>query len=416
MSINFLMKLKGIIFAIGRLRGQRRNSTSINIPSYLQFNIFLLGLVSFINDTSSKMILPILPMFITQLGGTGLIVGLIGGIGESVASLLKVFSGYWSDKFERKIPLVFAGYSVSAVAKLLFTVATSPIHILLLRPLERVGKGIRSAPRDAVLASSTETTTRGRGFGMHRAMDSLGAFLGTIIAFALFWYLGFEFRSILIIAGILSFFALVPILFVKERKSRPKRTALLSNLEELSLKLKVFIGIATVFAMGNFSYMFFVLKSQEAFSGIFKIGIPILLYALFQIVYSIFSIPSGMLSDRIGREKVLLMGYSLFIPICLGFVYFNSLYIFGILFIIYGLMYAFINATERAFVSDLSIKDMRGTALGVFHTFVGLGALPAGIIAGLLWDYVNPIYPFIYGTFVATVVILLLTYFIIKIK
>jgi MFS family permease len=355
-------------------------------------------------------------MFITLLGGTGLIVGLIGGIGESIASLLKVFSGYWSDKFERKKPFVFIGYLTSAFAKLFFTFASSPIHILILRPLERVGKGIRSAPRDAVLASSTGRGHRGRGFGIHRAMDSLGAFLGTIITFILFWYVGFDFRLILLAAGILAFFALIPILFVKEKRVEPKKSALILNLGKLSSRLKFFIAIATVFAMGNFSYMFLVLKSQEAFSGISAVGIPILLYALFQIVYSVFSVPTGILSDRIGREKVLLMGYFLFIPTCLGFVFFNSLPIFVILFILYGLMYAFVNATERAFVSDLSVKEIRGTALGVFHTSVGLGALPAGIIAGLLWDYINPTITFVYGAIMALLAALSLFYFVTKRK
>ncbi len=360
------------------------------------------------------MILPILPMFITFLGGTGLIVGIIGGTGESIASLLKIFSGYWSDKFERKKPFVFTGYLTSAFAKLFFTLAVSPIHILILRPLERVGKGIRSAPRDAMLAGFTEKDRRGRGFGVHRAMDSLGAFLGTIIAFILFWYLGFDFSSILFAAGILAFLALVPLLFVKDKKIESKKSALILNLGKLSPRLKLFIAIATIFAMGNFSYMFLVLKSQGAFSGISAVGIPILLYALFQIVYSVFSVPTGILSDKIGREKVLLVGYFLFIPICLGFIFFNSLSIFIILFILYGLMYAFVNATERAFVSDLSVKGIRGTALGVFHTSVGLGALPAGIIAGFLWDYINPSTTFIFGALMALVATLLLFLFCCK--
>jgi MFS family permease len=377
-------------------------------------NIVLLGLVSFINDTASDMILPILPLFISDIGGTGLAIGLISGLGESVASLLKMFSGYWSDRIKKRKPFVFFGYFIASIAKFLFAFAKTWPHVLILKVAERFGKGLRTAPRDALIAASTEKKDRGKGFGFHRAMDSGGAVLGSILAFILFWYLGFNFRTIFLAAGILSFFSLVPLIFVKEKKQEgierkeEKKEAmnLKIGLKNLPLSLKLFIIIATLFALGNFSYMFFVLRSQLFFQEKFAIGVPIFLYILYNISYTLFAYPAGILSDKIGRRYVLIAGYALFGFVCLGFIFSTSLLLFVILFILFGLNYALVNATERAFVSDLSKEKFRGTALGTFHMAISLAALPSGLIAGFLWD-INPKCTFIYGTSISLVVMVL---------
>jgi len=365
----------------------------------MSFNIILLGIVSFIADTSSDMMWPILPMFITSIGGTGLAVGLIGGLAESVASILKVFSGYWSDKFGRRKPFVALGYTISSISKLFFPFISAWPHLLLLKPLERFGKGLRTAPRDGIIADSVATGVRGRDFGIHRAMDTSGAILGSIVAFILFWFLGLEFKIIFLIAAGIAFLALPPLTFVKEVKTKPKHVSLRISLEGLEKPLKLFILVATIFAVGNFSYMFFILKAQKAFQQLFPEianAMPILLYALFNMSYALLSIPVGTLSDKIGRKRVLATGYFLFGLTCFGFVFSSSLTSFIVLFLLYGLFYAFVDGMQRALASDLASKKLRGTALGAFHTSIGLAALPASLVAGFLWD-ICPEITFIYG-------------------
>lgn len=370
-------------------------------------NILLLGLVSFINDTSSKIILPVLPLFITDLGGGGIAVGIISGISDSIASLFNLFAGYWSDRAGKRKAFVISGYFIAALAKLCFAFAVLWQHVLLLRSIERLGKGIRSAPRDALLAASTHQKIRGRGFGIHRALDSAGAVMGTLIAFALFWYLGMSFSHIFIIAGVLGFASLAPLFFLQEGNAPSKRKHYRFSLSDLSPPLKKFILVAFLFSLANFSYMFFVLHSQGAFEGKLAVGIPILLYALYNLVYTVMAIPAGILSDRIGRKNVLLAGYGTYILVCLGFMIADSLVMYLLLFGLYGLNYALVNANERAFVSDLADESAHGVALGSYHMATSLGALPAGLIAGLLWD-VNPSYTFSFGALLAAAAVIML--------
>ena len=375
-----------------------------------QKNIFWLGLVSFINDTSSKIILPILPLFIKAIGGTGLAVGLISGFGDSIASLVKLIVGFLSDKFGKRKPFVFLGYLTASISKLLFAFSKTWPEVLVLYIGKNLGKGLRSAPRDALLADSTKKERRGRGFGIHRAMDSGGGVFGSIIVLVLFWNFGFSFKSIFLVAGILAFLCLVPLSFVKETYREKKGIDFKLRLKGLPQPLKFFIFVATIFALGNFSYMFFVLKSQDYFAGKLAVGIPIILYLLYEFSYAIFAVPAGILSDKIGRKNVLCAGYSLFGLVCLGFIFSKSLLFFIILFVLFGLNYALVEANQRAFVADLTQEDNRGTALGTFHMFTSLAALPAGFIAGFIWD-INPIYLFTYGISITLVSLILFLYF-----
>ncbi len=374
-------------------------------------NVLLLGLVSFINDTGSKMVLPVLPLFLQSLGGSGLAVGLIGGVGETIAAFFKVFSGNFSDRIGRRKPFVLVGYAISALSKFLLAFSVAWPHVLLLRSTERLGKGLRQSPRDALLASSTERSVRGKGFGIHRALDSGGAVLGSLAVLFLFWFFAVEFRSIFLIAGIISFVSLLPIFIVREKKFAQSTKALRVSLRALPSSLRVFIFIATIFAFANFSYMFFVLRSSEFFSGSLGVVIPIAMYAVFQLVSTIFAVPAGMLSDRIGRKKVLFFGYFLFSIVCFGFVFFNSFNSFVFLFFLYGVFFAFVDATERAFVSDLVSEGTRGTALGTFQAFTGLAMLPGGIIAGFAWDFFGSNATFVYGAIVSLLAVVLLWIF-----
>ncbi|MCK4352228.1 MFS transporter [candidate division WOR-3 bacterium] len=372
----------------------------------LYFNIILFGIISFLNDMSSEMIMPILPMFITALGGTGLIVGLVGGLRDSIASILKVFAGFWSDKIGKRKPFIFSGYFISALFKLFLSFSKVWPQVLIFSSSERIGKGLRTAPRDAIIADSVPER-KGKGFGIHRAFDTSGAIIGSALAFILFWFMKFGFNQIILIAAILAFVSLIPIHFVKEKKKEPKNLLFKISLKSLPKKSRLFILIATIFGLGNFSYMFFILKAQEFFTGKFAIGIPILLYILFNIFYASFSIPSGILSDRIGKKNVILLGYSLFVLTCLGFAFSHSLISFIILFALYGLVYACIDGNQRAFVSDMVPTDLRATGLGAFHTLTGLVALPASLIAGTLWG-INPAITFIFGGSIAFIAIILL--------
>jgi MFS family permease len=374
-------------------------------------NVVLLGIVSFLNDLSSEMIMPILPLFITALGGTGLAVGLIGGLRDSISSILKILSGYWSDKIGKRKVFVSSGYLISSIFKLFLAFSKTWQHILIFTGLERVGKGLRTSPRDAIIADSVPLKERGRGFGVHRALDTSGAILGSIVALLLFWFFNFDFRMIISIAAIIAFTSLIPLYFVKERKRKAQDINLKIDLKNFSKPLKLFILISGIFALANFSYMFFILRAQELFTGKFAIGIPILLYVLFNIFYAVFSIPFGSLSDKIGSKKVVAFGYLLFSLTSLGFVFANSLIVFVILFVLYGMVYALVDGNQRAFVSDLSSGELRATALGMFHAITGLAALPASLIAGFLWQ-ISPSITFIYGAGVSIVSVVLLTAFL----
>lgn len=376
------------------------------------FNIILLGIVSFITDVSSELIHPILPMFITGLGGTGLVVGLIGGLRDSLTSILSAFSGLWSDKIRRRKTFVGWGYFISALFKLLLSFSSLCSHVLLFSSLERLGKGLRTAPRDAIIADSMPKE-RGRGFGMHRVLDTLGAIVGATICFVLFWVAHLGLKQIILIAGGIGFIALIPLSFVREKVGdHAKVGSLQVRLSELTKQTRLFILISSIFAFANFSYMFFILRAKEVFIRMecndLQIGFPILLYVLFNVFYAIGAIPFGMLSDRIGRKWVIVIGYFLFATTCIGFCFPHHIDSLIVLFILYGLAYACIDGNQRAFISDLAPSHLKATALGAFHTAVGIVALPSSLIAGRLWQ-INPSIAFGVGGAIAIVAGLLLS-------
>ncbi len=382
------------------------DNTMINNIKGISANVIILGIVSFLNDVSSEMIMPILPLFISALGGGGIVVGLISGIMESVSSILKVLCGFWSDKSGKRKTFIFSGYLTSAFFKLLLSLSVIWQHILIFAGLERVGKGLRTSPRDAIIADSMPEK-RGKGFGIHRAFDTSGAILGSIIAFFLIWHTGLSYKTIILIAAIIAFISLAPLHFVREEKKEKQDISLRLSLKSLPGSLKIYLFISGIFTLANFSYMFFILRTKESFIEEWAIGGPILLYILFNIFYALFSIPFGVLSDRIGRRWTLMIGYLIFSGTTLGFALFNSLYGFIILFPLYGIANAAVNGNQRAFASDLSTKELRATALGTFHTTIGLIALISGLIAGILWDVLSPKSAFIYSSILSLFSVLL---------
>ena len=358
-------------------------------------NILLLGFVSLLNDISSEIIQPVLPIFIASLGGGGLAVGLIGGISDGLPSLLKVLAGCWSDRLGKRKPLVVAGYALSAVGKLFLPAATTWQHVFLLKTLERSGKGVRSAPRDAMISESTDKSNRGRGFGLHRAMDSTGAVIGSILAYLL-WQDGMSYSSIFMVAGVLSLVALLPFYKVLESFRAPNCEVRLT-LSGLSPELRRFLVIACLFALGNFSYMFFILRAQGLFSGAEAVAAPLLLYALFNLVYALLAMPIGIWSDRVGRKRVLALGYALFALTALGFAFVSNLAGLIALFALYGLVYALVDGSERAYVSDLSPGSLRGSSLGLYYGAIGVAAIISSLAAGALWAWWGAEATFIFG-------------------
>lgn len=362
-------------------------------------NVMILGLVSLFTDMSSQMVFPLIPLFLMTpaIGASMTVVGIIEGSAETVASLLKVFSGYWSDRIKRRKPFILLGYGLSSLAKPLFAFACVWQSVFLIRIVERVGKGVRNAPRDAIIAESSAGDVRGKAYGIHRAMDGIGSILGAVLAYILLLSLGFS--DIFLLAGIPAFIAVLLILFVKEGKKvpstdRPAQKSMRISFRELTPKLRQFIAVSTVFALGNFGYAFLLIRASEI--GL-SYRMVILLYITFYVVYTIVTIPAGMISDKIGRKPVIVVGYLLFGLTSLGLAVVTNLSEIVWLFVLYGVFYGMIDGVQRAFVVDLSPPDLKATALGAFHTATGLAALPASAIAGILWDVISPETAFLYG-------------------
>jgi MFS family permease len=359
-------------------------------------NIIIVGFVSLFTDLSSQMVFPVVPLFLISLGASAWVIGLVEGAAETTASLLKVFSGYWSDRVRRRKPFVFAGYSLSTVTKPMFALANTWPFVLFVRVVERIGKGVRDAPRDAIVAESVDVSIRGKAYGFQRALDGIGSFSGALLAVVLLPLLGY--RNLFLIAFLPGIIAVLLILFIKERRSsevvRKASMPLSVSLHRLPRTLQLFIVVSTVFALGNFGYAFLILKAKTI--G-FADNVTLLLYVLFYVVYALFTIPAGILSDRIGRKPVLIIGYTLFAVTAVALLFTSQLVPLIVVFILYGVFFGMVDGVQRAFVVDLAPPDLKGTALGTFYTATGLIALPGGFIAGYLWTVISPQATFVFA-------------------
>ena len=291
------------------------------------------------------------------------------------------------------------GYGFTALLSPLFAVAATPIQVLFIRFAERVGKGIRTAPRDSLIAGSTDEKTRGRGFGFHKAMDNSGAILGPLLAFGILALFPGEYRKIFLIAGIPSIMGLVAlILFVKEAKKDKTEIPGKIHLSDFPKKFYLFLGIAFLFTLGNSTDALLLVKASDV--GIQDTYIPIM-YLIFNSVSVLFSIPAGILSDRIGRERLIIFGYLLYSMIYFGFGATGSKGTLVLLFALYGIYSAATDGAQKALISDIIDKNKRGTALGLYNSIIGITLLPASIVAGLLYDNVSNRAPFFFGAAMA---------------
>lgn len=375
-------------------------------------NIIFLGLVSFFADISAEMVYPIIPLYLTAVfGATPTLVGIIEGIAESIASLLKVFSGFISDKYQKKKPIAFAGYASGLIYKFALLFAGSWVGILGARVIDRIGKGIRTAPRDVMVAESADKATMGKAFGVHKALDMAGSALGILLAWFFLSHMGAEsYRFIFAVSIIPVVFALLMFGFIKEKKGErevKERVAFWKNLKLLNPDLKLYLLVAFLFTLGNSSNTFLLLRAANL--G-FSAADTILLYFLYNIVAAAFSIPFGKWSDRIGRKNLLVAGYLVFVVVYLGFGFGNSKGMIIASFAVYGLYTAMIAGVERAFISEIAPPDLKGTMLGLHSTLVGVALLPASVIAGLLWDHVASFAPFVFGAALAFAAAMILAF------
>jgi len=358
-------------------------------------NIVLIGLVSFFTDMSTEMVYPLIPLYLTTtLGATPAIIGIIEGIAESIASLLKVFSGYIGDVHSNKKHLAFAGYSASVVYKLLLLISASWVGVLTARIVDRTGKGIRTAPRDALVAQSSDQIRLGGSFGLHKMLDMAGSSLGALFAF-LFVAAGVGFHKAFLYSIIPAAVGIMIIPAIRESTVHEHggRKMTLRGLR-LNMRLKLYLSVMFIFCLGNSSNTFLLLKAHEV--G-FTTSQIMLLYLLFNISTSILAVPSGKFSDKFGRSSVLVPGYVIFGLVYLGFASVKSKIIITLLFAAYGAYTAFISGAERAFIAETSPAGFKGTVLGVYGMLQGIGLLLSSIIAGVMWDSINSDAPFWFG-------------------
>lgn len=373
-------------------------------------NVFYTGFNSFLTDTSTKMVYSVMPMFLMSIGASKTSLSLIEGIAESTASLIKAFSGFWSDKIGKNKPFMLFGYGLSALILPLYVFVATPIHVLYLRFIERFGKGIRTAPRDSLIAGSVTKGETGRSFGLQKAMDNSGAIVGPLIAFGLLLLMPGNFKIIFLLAGIPAIIGVFVILFgIREARKDKHELFTRFRLKDFPLKYYLFLAIVFVFTIGNSTDALLLVKANEV--GVKVAFIP-LVYLVTNAVSVVVSVPLGSLSDRIGKEKVLIAGYLIYAVVYYGFGVSTTAGAIVSLFALYGLYSASTDGVQKAFVCDLIDKNKKGTGLGIYNALLGITLLPASLIAGLLYDEVNSSIPFYFGASTAFISAVMMFIFI----
>jgi len=379
--------------------------------------VWVVTATSFLTDISSEMIINLIPLFLVNVLGVRMgVIGLIEGIAETTASLLKVFSGWLSDRLGQRKWLTVAGYALSTLAKPFLYFASNWAWVLGVRFADRVGKGIRTAPRDALVADSIDERHRGLAFGLHRAGDTAGALVGLMIALVVVWaaqggalsLTRTTFQSVVLISILPAALAVLVLAFGAQDVpvTRQRRGPPSLSLRGFDARFRSFLLIVTLFTLGNFSDAFLILRAQER--GLSVLGVMGMLVT-FNLVYSLVSGPAGALSDRLGRRLLIACGWLAYAFIYLGFALAGTVWQVWVLFTLYGVYYGMAEGTAKAMVADLVNPDQRGTAYGVYNAAVGLAVLPASLIAGVLWQGIGawggfgPSAPFLFGATLALV-------------
>ncbi len=385
--------------------------------SGIKRNVLVLGAVSLFNDISSHMIFSVLPFFLT--GTVGLdkaMLGLVEGFAEAASNVAKLFAGVFSDAIGRHKPFVVAGYALSAATKPLFAFATSAPAAIFLRAADRIGKGIRTSPRDAMIADSTPRKDIGAAFGMHQSLDTAGAVIGPVLALILLPVLGNDFGKLFLLAFVPAAISLAilvaygkepPRMVAKERKALRHKVSFNWNLlhPHLTPGFRKALVIASVFALGNFSFFFLLLRLSDF--GIGAATVPAA-YLLFNLVFAVSAAPLGSWSDKVGRRAVLLGGYALFALVCTVAALGGAQSTAWAIVVLYGLFTAAVETMQRAFVVDVVEEKNRATAIGTYFGTVGLIALPASVLAGVLWEAYGAWAPFAFGAIVSSVAFFML--------
>ena len=369
-------------------------------------NVLILGVVSLLTDVSSEMIYPLLPLFLTTVLGAGpAFLGVIEGVAESTASLLKLFSGMASDRVRDRQKLVLFGYAVSACARPLIALAATPAFVLLVRFFDRVGKGVRTSPRDALIADSADPSLRGKSFGFHRSMDHAGAIVGPLVATLLLSFFVKDLRTVFLLSAIPGFLAVLLIgLRVREVTRRRGENGAFMRMVPRG-KLRTYLIILFLFTLGNSSDAFLLLKAGQL--GVTPVRIP-LLWMFFHLVKMLSSMPFGALSDRVGRRSIIVCGWCVYALAYAGFAVAATELHIWLLFAFYGLFYGLTEGVEKALLVDITDPSERGGAFGWYNFAVGAGALPASLIFGLIWQKAGPQPAFAFGALLALLSAILL--------
>ena len=396
----------------------------------LDRNVFFTGVTSFFMDVSSEMIYSIVPIFLSSvLHVDKTIIGLIEGVAETTASMLKMVAGWLSDRLGRRKSLMIFGYGLSTLSRPILALAGGWGQVLGARFVDRFGKGVRTAPRDAIIADSVEPRELGRSFGFHRAMDQFGAVLGPAIAFLILSQRHNGYRTVFwvsLIPGVLS--VLVIVFFIKERRRRDvaeasepaaklldgtaahvPRDPLRTRLSRLRGPLLAYLAVTAIFSLGNSSDAFLILRARDL--QVAAALIPVL-YVVFNFIYSAFSVPAGLVADRVGRRKVALIGFAVFAVAYAWMALAHSQAAVWGVFAVYGVYMGVADGNGRALLAEFSTGARRGTAFGAYHMTVGIAALPASVVAGLLYDHVSPAAPFWVGAGAAVLAGLLMLAFV----
>ncbi|MCB8982982.1 MAG: MFS transporter [Ardenticatenaceae bacterium] len=389
-------------------------------------NVWVVTITSFLTDVSSEMIFNLLPLFLANVLGIRTAgIGLIEGVAESTASLLKIFSGWFSDRLGERKRLAVAGYTISTLAKPFLLIVTTWWGVFTVRFAERVGKGVRTAPRDALIADSIDESHRGLAFGLHRAGDTAGAVVGLLLALGIVWAsqagalsLSSEtFHRAVWVSLVPAVLAVLVLAFGARDTAvtGPKRAVPKLSWRGLDQRFRRFLVVLILFTLGNSADAFLILRAQER--GLDVIGILVML-VLFNVLYASLAGPLGFLSDRIGRRKVIIGGWLFYTALYFGFGLATAVWHIVLLYILYGIYYGAVEGTTRAYVADIVTEAQRGTAYGVYHAAVGLAALPASVIAGLLWQGIGswlgfgPAAPFFFGGLMALTAVILFIFWV----